>query len=148
MTKRRLSVALVVVVLLGGCSPAETPEPAETSETATRAATEPVSAPGSGGASRQEQLILEGAINDLCTRRTIVAGGARCYGNVSLSDIIVYVYPERGVSAIEQRFSSGLLAVQLPLLIKEQFLDFPDWEWARDYTVTVVDRTNESESER
>ena len=141
MTRIRLSVALVVVVLLGGCSPAETPE------TATRAATEPVSAPGSGGASRQEQLILEGAINDLCTRETIF-GGARCYGNVSRGRIVVYVYPGRGVSAIEQRISSEILATRLPRLIKEQFLDFPDWEWARDHTVTVIDRTNESESER
>jgi hypothetical protein len=142
MTKRHLSVVLAVLVLLGGCSPAETPE------TATRAATEPVSAPGWGGASRQEQLILEGAINDLCTRETIVSAGARCYGNVSLGRIVVYVYPENGASAIESSIGAALLAPRLPRLIKEQFLDFPDWEWARDYTVTVIDRTNASESER
>ena len=34
MTRRPLSVALVVLVLLGGCSPAETPETATTAETA------------------------------------------------------------------------------------------------------------------
>ena len=143
MTKR-IPVVVVVLVLLGGCSPAETPE------TATTAATEPVSAQGARTpiTSRQEQLILEGAINDLCARETIVSGLVRCYGNVSVSDIIVYVYPESGVSAIESSIGAALLASQLLLQIKEQFLDFPDWEWARDYTVTVVDRTNASESER
>jgi hypothetical protein len=96
--------------------------------------------------SRQEQLILEGAINDLCARREIrsgLTGYVRCYANVSLSDIIVYVYPQRGVSALETSIGADFAALQLPGQIKDGLLDWPDWEWARGYTVTVVDRTRE-----
>ena len=65
----------------------------------------------------------------------------RCYGNVSLKDIMVYVYPAAdNVPVGPTRYEVEKLKARLPQDIKMEFLEFPDWAWARSYKITVVDR--------
>lgn len=141
MVGRRLAKALLfpLLTLIVGCAPQRQSD----------AAAEPIEgvqtgAPqGSAGDSRREQLLLEGLINDYCYRHNVRNDfeHARCYANVSLEDIIVYIYPVTGSPPVLVTLEQELLAEQLPKHIREQFLSFPEWEWAKDYTITVVDRT-------
>lgn len=96
--------------------------------------------------SRKDELVLEGLINDCCYRQEVVNVSlpVRCYANVSLKDIIVYVYPSdtwsRSPAAQALR---DLLKADLARDIPTQFVQFPDWSWAKDYKITIVDRTTE-----
>lgn len=93
--------------------------------------------------SRADELILEGAINDLCYRQTVVRGMTRirCYANVSAKDIVVYLYPTEDTSSSLEQYEVRRYSQELPADIRREFLDFPDWQWARGYSITVVDRT-------
>jgi hypothetical protein len=93
---------------------------------------------------RRMQLELEGLVNDYCYRQTVkqTVTRVRCYGNVSLTDIIVYIYPvdDRTARDVVTAMEVDELTAALRKDLKGELLDFPDWAWARAYKITVVDR--------
>jgi hypothetical protein len=60
---------------------------------------------------------------------------------VSLKDVIVYVYPTVDARQAEVTVEVKILQSQIPRDIDREFLNWPDWSWAKDYKITVVDRT-------
>jgi hypothetical protein len=95
---------------------------------------------------RKDQLILEGLINDYCVRLSIRREllNYECYANVSLKDIIVYLYPSRDFvseSVVFEEKEKDAIKARIPVDIKNLFLSFVDWKWAKEYRVTIVDRT-------
>jgi hypothetical protein len=128
---------LVIALLAGStlsCSRSEAPVPKVHAQSATTVV----------AVSRKDELILEGAINDYCYRQ-MVKGDVkyvRCYANVSLKAIIVYVYPSESWSTSPvAQVDRDRLKANLNRDIPGEFMAFPDWAWAKPYTLTVVDRT-------
>lgn len=121
----RLVILPTLTLSLAGCS-----EVIETQQ--------PVPEPSQNEVSRVDELQLEGFINDYFYRRTIKDPYSfrdfKAYGSVLLNSIVVYVYPLEQISSyreseIEESIKTGL---------QSTLLDFPDFEWAKDYTFDVV----------
>ena len=96
--------------------------------------------PSQNEVSRIDELQLEGFINDYFYRRTIkdpyLFNDFRAYGSVLLNSIVVYVYPLEQIpsyreSEIKESIKTGL---------QSTLLDFPDFEWVKDYSFDVVIR--------
>ena len=139
MRYRAPVLASVVVVFFSACEGKATPSRSNSSAPASAAVQSVASA------SRKDELALEGVINDLCYRLSVKGEllNVQCYANVSLKDVIVYLYPTRGANRAESLLEARYVSERLAKMVHDQFLDFPDWSWARDYKVSVVNRVND-----
>ena len=94
--------------------------------------------------SRNDELILEGIIHDYFYRnkikRNFVTQKFDAFATVSLTDIIITVHVDRkDLSEVEAVFDD--LKNQITKGIKSTIIDFPDFDWAKDYKITVNLRT-------
>lgn len=89
---------------------------------------------------RKAELELEGLINDYFFRRQIkdpiLFGDFNAYGSVIAKSIVVYVYLKNDLSQVRTEEISDMIKKDL----HEQLLDFPGFEWAKEYTLNVVVR--------
>lgn len=86
--------------------------------------------------SRQDELQLEGFINDYFYRRKIKDAGFYelydCYGSVLAKSIVIYCY---GNSEETDIFGDGIKEE-----ISDTLLNFPDMQWTKTYSFDVVFR--------
>ncbi len=90
--------------------------------------------------SRKDELILEGIIHDYFHRNKIkqnfVTLKFEAFATVSLNDIIITVHVDKNdFKEVEVVFDT--LQREIQKGIESTILDFPDFEWARDYKITI-----------
>ncbi|MCX6807861.1 MAG: hypothetical protein NTZ80_03660 [Patescibacteria group bacterium] len=89
---------------------------------------------------RKSELELEGFINDYFYRRQIkdpsLFSDFDAYGSVLAKSIVVYVYPKNDL--LQGRVEDMKEMIKKDL--QEQLLDFPGFEWVKNYNFDVVVR--------
>ena len=90
--------------------------------------------------SRKDELQLEGFINDYFYRRQIKDSNEfnnfEAYGSVLLRSIVIYVYPKVALP-------SGYWDINKEIIkegLHDTLLDFPDFEWTKEYSFSVIVR--------
>lgn len=94
--------------------------------------------------SRKDELNLEGIIHDYFHRNKIkqnfVTLKFEAFATVSLNDIIITVHVDKkDLKEVEAVFDT--LQKEIQKGIKSTIIDFPDFEWARNYKITINLRT-------
>ena len=130
MKKLFAPVIVLMVLVLSGCT-----NPIVKEEVSNSQVTIPVKQ-----VTRIDELQLEGFINDYIYRRQIKDSSLfddfHAYGSVLSNSIVVYVYPKDSFSEmrsedIKQKLEKGLFST---------LLDFPDFDWAKNYSFDIVIR--------
>jgi len=92
---------------------------------------------------RREELQLEGTINDFFHRNRIKKNYYLeyydAYPNISLKEIIIYIYPKEGIAElVSRRFN--YIEESIKHGINSTILEFPDFQWAKTYKMHIINR--------
>ena len=89
---------------------------------------------------RKDELELEGFINDYFYRRNIkdslLFGDFNAYGSVITKSIVIYIYPKHDLNIMYEDQIKEMIKNDL----HEQILNFPNFEWTKNYSFDVVVR--------